>query len=240
MADGYFHVLVLLVLVIGVPLAGWLELRSLLRKRRQETHEVFAAGLVGGTVTRSGLALVTEGRRGGRGVRLTFDARGMIVCELEVPGWEGALSLDAKQARAWVGTGAHQDEARGALAHLFGVGVHALEARDGWLRVRRAASNYACRLQSVEAVFGALERLAPLFTRAPLTIRVAQAEVKVRAWQIDEQALCPFCRDTLGSDDLTACDHCHTAHHRECLAEAGGCTVFGCGGRPPARERAPS
>jgi hypothetical protein len=236
--DAYLHLVVLALLTVGAPLFAWLELRSYMRKVRQETHERLAAGLTDGVVTDTPLGLVTEGRRGGRRLRLTFGPSA-ITYEVEVPGWESALSLDAKQARAWVGAGAHVDEARGAVAHLFGVGVQRLEAQDGWLRVSRAGSNYASRLKSVEAVFAALERLAPLFTRAPLTIRVAEVEVKVHAWQVGQQASCPFCRDALGSvpDDLAACDACHTAHHRECLTEAGGCTVFGCSGGAP-RDRA--
>lgn len=237
MIDAYLHLLVLALLTVGAPLFAWLELRRYMRKVRQETHERLAASLTDGAVSDTPLGLVTEGRRGGRRLRLTFGPADAITYEVEVPGWESALSLDAKQARAWVGAGAHVDEGRGAVAHLFGVGVQRLEAQDGWLRVSRAGSIYASRLKSVEAVFAALERLAPLFTRAPLTIRVAQAEVNVHAWQVGEQTVCPYCRDTLGTDDLIACDACHTAHHRECLTEAGGCTVFGCSGGA-SRDRA--
>ena len=48
-----------------------------------------------------------------------------------------------------------------------------------------------------------------------------------------EQALCPFCRDGIdvsGELALDACPACNTVHHAECLQEASGCTVFGCGG----------
>lgn len=53
-------------------------------------------------------------------------------------------------------------------------------------------------------------------------------------------ALCPYCRDGIAEDGegAAACDRCGTAHHAECLAEAGGCTVFGCGGREADRVRA--
>jgi hypothetical protein len=228
---------------LALPLAILLGMRSFYRNSRAETHDPFAAGLTDAVVTQSLEKLVTEGRRAGRRVRLTFEGAALIFFEVQVPGYPGSLTLDAQQARAWVaasGSGAHADEARAALGHLLSLGVYGLEVERGWLRVGRTSSNYARRLTAVQAVFGALERLAPLFSRAPLTIRVAQADVSVRAWEIDEKALCPFCRDDLGKDDLVACDACHTAHHRECLDEAGGCTVFGCSGRPPLRERAPA
>jgi len=53
--------------------------------------------------------------------------------------------------------------------------------------------------------------------------------------------LCPYCREDLdltpaAADALSACDRCRTLHHVECLAEAGGCTIFGCGA--PNRVRA--
>jgi hypothetical protein len=60
------------------------------------------------------------------------------------------------------------------------------------------------------------------------------------AW-IRGDLLCPFCRDDLDprADDAQACDACATVHHRECLEQAGGCTIFGCRGgptRPAERE----
>lgn len=244
MSDFAPYIVFLLLGVAATLLGGFIQQWQSSRGTRRSAHDLLAAGLTGATVTDSARKLVTEGRRAGCRLRLTSDDTSpslfyrddgpRIVYEVEVPGWEGDLSLDAKQARAWVGAGAHVDEARGAVGHLFGIGIQQLEIQDGWLRVRRLASDYAYRPGSLEAVFHALERLAPLFSRAKLTIRVADADVHVRGWSVDEQVLCPFCRDALGSvsDDLTACDACHTAHHRECLTEAGsGCTVFGCAGR---------
>ena len=49
-------------------------------------------------------------------------------------------------------------------------------------------------------------------------------------------AICPYCRDSLEGDvELMACPSCDTVHHRECLDEAGGCTVLGCTERPAQR-----
>lgn len=58
-----------------------------------------------------------------------------------------------------------------------------------------------------------------------------------------EAARCPYCRDELdaAAPEAAACERCGTVHHRECLAEAGDCSVFGCGAKdrgPAERERA--
>jgi hypothetical protein len=57
-----------------------------------------------------------------------------------------------------------------------------------------------------------------------------------------ETARCPYCRDELdaAAPEAAACDRCGTVHHRECLDEAGGCTVFGCGAKDATAERARS
>jgi TM2 domain-containing membrane protein YozV len=45
---------------------------------------------------------------------------------------------------------------------------------------------------------------------------------------------CPYCRAAFedGEDQPVACSACGTLHHAECLAENGGCTVFGCSQAP--------
>ncbi|MCW8138015.1 MAG: GntR family transcriptional regulator [Planctomycetota bacterium] len=43
--------------------------------------------------------------------------------------------------------------------------------------------------------------------------------------------MCPFCRGGFVQGDRTrACAGCGARHHRECLADHGGCAVFGCQG----------
>ena len=46
--------------------------------------------------------------------------------------------------------------------------------------------------------------------------------------------VCPYCRTTFGTDEgeAVACPGCGTPHHADCLAENGGCTVFGCSHAP--------
>lgn len=43
-------------------------------------------------------------------------------------------------------------------------------------------------------------------------------------------AVCPYCRMTVDPADAEAlvCEGCGTPHHKDCYAENGGCTVFGC------------
>lgn len=42
-------------------------------------------------------------------------------------------------------------------------------------------------------------------------------------------ARCAFCLWQLtGTDDAVACPECSTPYHRDCYAENGGCSTFGC------------
>ncbi len=44
---------------------------------------------------------------------------------------------------------------------------------------------------------------------------------------------CPYCRTPFEADDeVVTCPSCGTAHHADCFAENGGCTVFGCSQAP--------
>jgi TM2 domain-containing membrane protein YozV len=42
--------------------------------------------------------------------------------------------------------------------------------------------------------------------------------------------ICPYCRGEIdpSPDQELLCEGCGTQHHRDCYAENGGCTVFGC------------
>jgi TM2 domain-containing protein/RING finger family protein len=45
--------------------------------------------------------------------------------------------------------------------------------------------------------------------------------------------VCPYCRTRIGGEDgPTVCEGCGTAHHADCYAENGGCTIFGCSKAP--------
>ncbi|MGE0706911.1 MAG: RING finger protein [Planctomycetota bacterium] len=128
-------------------------------------------------------------------------------------------------------------ELRGALDHLFGtLGFGELRVEDGWLVVERPATEYALKAVSLGPVFTHLASLAPLLETRELVLKLGGA--RGRGWTAGgAQIHCPYCRDAIPEDapDLAACEHCHTVHHRDCLEEAGGCTVLGCAGRPRAR-----
>lgn len=55
-----------------------------------------------------------------------------------------------------------------------------------------------------------------------------------------EGARCPYCHDDLDVAEAEPCPGCSTLHHRECLDEAGGCTVLGCERSGRARSSSPS
>jgi hypothetical protein len=45
--------------------------------------------------------------------------------------------------------------------------------------------------------------------------------------------ICPYCRTKIVAEDSpTICEGCGTAHHADCYAENGGCTIFGCSKAP--------
>jgi TM2 domain-containing membrane protein YozV len=45
--------------------------------------------------------------------------------------------------------------------------------------------------------------------------------------------VCPYCRTKISADDRPmVCEGCGTAHHADCYAENGGCTIFGCSKAP--------
>ena len=48
--------------------------------------------------------------------------------------------------------------------------------------------------------------------------------------------VCPYCRTNIAAGDQPLiCEGCGAAHHADCYAENGGCTIFGCS-RAPADE----
>jgi hypothetical protein len=45
--------------------------------------------------------------------------------------------------------------------------------------------------------------------------------------------VCPYCRTKIVAEDgPIVCEGCGTAHHADCYAENGGCTIFGCSKAP--------
>ena len=46
-------------------------------------------------------------------------------------------------------------------------------------------------------------------------------------------SVCPYCRTPIEDAAVVLCEGCGTPHHKECLEENGGCTLFGCQFAPP-------
>jgi TM2 domain-containing membrane protein YozV len=45
--------------------------------------------------------------------------------------------------------------------------------------------------------------------------------------------VCPYCRTNIAAgDEPLICEDCGVAHHADCYAENGGCTIFGCSKAP--------
>lgn len=117
----------------------------------------------------------------------------------------------------------------------------------GTLTVERPVRADTLDLSALRRVFDALLEVARQCARRRVTVKITGLSVEPRfAWTGGGQAArCPYCREALalepGADGLAECERCGTLHHSACLDEAGGCTIFGCGGRAPrarGRERA--
>lgn len=225
------------------------------RHQKSERLRPFVDRLEGGTLRATWGAMEVRGGFQGRDLRLTL-ARGGLTYQLRVPGRSDAFRIDLGDAlaradgdapTAGLGPGAQRTEVLWALRHLRVTGFHSLELRQGWLTIERHAFEYALRPASLEHAFEALAQLVPLFARTALAVKVGPAQGAGEAgptwaWAAEAHAIrCPYCRDALAPDrdELAACPGCRTVHHAECLSEAGGCTVFGCGARgEPARAEA--
>lgn len=113
------------------------------------------------------------------------------------------------------------------LARRFGVSV--AWGPDG-VEARGPSDHRLLRRDRMEALLvGAVELARACGLVAPSAGRLASG-------QPERQPLCPYCRDALDAAPTTACSGCATAHHAQCFAEHGRCTVFGCG-RPAVRSR---
>jgi len=77
---------------------------------------------------------------------------------------------------------------------------------------------------SVEGALARLSALAALLEAAPARMRVRLGSRLVVTRR------CPYCHDAIGRLEATDCGGCGARHHAACLAENGGCTVYGCGG----------
>ncbi len=168
--------------------------------------------------------------------------------------WLGLRKLDAlgqedlvlREGGESAGQLLQAKDVRAALRRVLDLtGVQSVTLQGRTLRIEQCAEVHA---RSMQSAVRALAQLARLCGRVPVSsLRVvvqergaASVDLSTRfAWTGGgEAARCPYCRDELdaAAPEVAACERCGTVHHRECLAEAGGCTVFGCGAAE--RERA--
>lgn len=109
-------------------------------------------------------------------------------------------------------------------------GLHKIELR--WNSITSEADLGSPNATRMLDTVRALSRVASLCERQEVKTKIKiLGEQKAFAWTYGGKgARCPYCRDDVdpGGNDVSACPECRTLHHRECLDEAGGCTVLGC------------
>jgi hypothetical protein len=118
---------------------------------------------------------------------------------------------------------------------LPGVSAVTLEGSTLWIRQRHPEFTSEALLHVVRT----LVQLARRCGRVPVKVTAREAKPRFAWTDGGADARCPYCRDAIdpAGEAALACGRCQTVHHRACLDEAGGCTVFGCGERAGARER---
>lgn len=233
--------------VVPFVLAGWV---SSIRSRQRASAYAAAARLRGpalqeclalldgGQLTRPGDdRLAVEGWREGLPVELSTtiapaprddDAIAVRVGALPSPRRPrivtradafGARNSIPEAVSAWqLGRAAHSIAEE--LARRFGVRV--AWGPDG-VEVSGPADHRLQRRDRMEALVAgavALARACGL---------VAARAGRLPSSQRARQPWCPYCRDALEAAPTTACAGCGTAHHAQCFAEHGRCTVHGCG-----------
>lgn len=172
-----------------------------------------------------------QGRRGGRRVvlRAQRDARGELapVIEARLAGPAEPFVAAADGSGGWVVRSGRRPQVALSLLAGSAWAVERVEVDDGVLRTVLAPGDVPSA--ALSGVLGHVVDLA-----AALDGRPALA---VAAVPRSGRRVCPYCRDALGGAPRRACGRCGTEHHAACLAEAGGCTLLGCGPTPRGRRR---
>lgn len=75
----------------------------------------------------------------------------------------------------------------------------------------------------------------------PLAPAVSTAPVPAPATTGPVVGTCPICQSAITEgEDVLRCPRCDQVHHRECWAEVGGCSTYGCEEAPAVEKEAPS
>lgn len=154
------------------------------------------------------------------------------------PDLDDDLVLRAGSAAAVKGL-FQQEALAGAVRRLtHELGFDEVQLSSSTLRVEARVRGDTLDAPALRRVFDTLIGVARQCERRRVSIKLSgKVSVTPRfAWTGGEQAArCPYCREEVAldrsTDDLTACEQCGTLHHAACMAEAGGCTIFGCGAR---------
>lgn len=253
--------LIALALLLVGGLIGSLAVRQGVVSSRGEALARLAEALRGGQVTSGLFGGQVEGRLpGGRRVwfRQAGDAQTLAV---EAPGAADlklSAMTGLNELARWLGLRSSADgpgqrlnvlSGRSEAARLYQHEASRLlllslleeqngaviRLRDGWLSLSRTSADLG--LERFQADLRRLVALATLCERAPVA-RPPEGLARAFAWTGGGGTpRCPYCRDDLErpredpAEEPAGCHACGTLHHAGCLAEAGGCTVFGCRGR---------
>jgi RING finger family protein len=83
-------------------------------------------------------------------------------------------------------------------------------------------------------VAGGLEHQIPWLWSILVEFALALgASIRSATKPLNQDAVCPFCRDEIREQDATwLCSECNAVHHVGCWRENGRCSAFGCNGQP--------
>ena len=154
------------------------------------------------------------------------------VVALPEGGYHAAYQGETPQSTARAGQVLSNRDVKRALGQLFeDLDVRRLEIAGDRVEIERPGRD---RDLAPERVKRLLRPLTALLRGVEETLKKTPAlTVNFRsADDIDwSQRFCPYCKDSLESDDRVSCEGCSTVMHGECYAELGKCTTFGCEGR---------
>ena len=219
--------------------AGPWRVEGRLRGRRLRLEQQAPLQLLSAEVAHAPVELVVGSSRG---VESLARRLGLVPPAPQLPAPGLQVNLVARQGAAEAEALFQHQAARRALLDLFEKdGAAEVALRAGRLQVTWSATHPT--QQELERVAKRLCALAELCERREAARTVdAPLHVEAFAWTGGGAAArCPYCRDELAraGEEPAGCPSCRTLHHRACLEEAGGCTVFGCRGGPEPRARSP-
>jgi len=194
------------------PLADWAAV-----PRWTPRISLFNDRLTAGSTFR--MATATEGWRS----QLETEGYGPFVC----PGVFAAGTSDALDAAA---TFCSTSQSLAVRLRMLGVAYPGLHFDVSPRRVRLlwGPMVMGSQLQTILLhVMAGLVRCATSGTTAD-----DDGDVELTLIAPTEQPRCQYCGDVIDDGDRSDCPACATPHHRDCWADGGGCTTYGCSEAP--------